>query len=115
MNEKNQHSTRVHNTVIAILTVAVVGTIVESVSQGWEFWVPTLLFAGLVASWGMHIFQYRQSTFRENYYLVFSMMVAFDHGTQVFCRYRYDDVVPSCAHYICCGDNNPFCRYVCGE
>ena len=80
MNENNQQNTRVHNTVLGIMTIASVGSIIESITQGWEFWVPPLIVIGLVASWVMHILQYRQRTFRENYYLVFSMMLSFYHG-----------------------------------
>lgn len=39
-----------HNTVIIILTPGSVGTITESISQGWEFWVPPLIAVGLVAA-----------------------------------------------------------------
>ncbi len=80
MNDSNQQNARVHNTVVIILTVASVGAIAESISQGWEFWVPPLIAVGLVAAWIMHILQYRQRNFRENYYLVFSMIVSFYHG-----------------------------------
>ncbi|MBO4903994.1 MAG: hybrid sensor histidine kinase/response regulator [Lachnospiraceae bacterium] len=80
MKEINQQNTRVHNTVLAIMTVASIGTIIESVTQGWEYWVPILIVAGLISSWFLHILQYRQRVFRENYYLVFSMMLAFYHG-----------------------------------
>ncbi|MBO4267579.1 MAG: response regulator [Lachnospiraceae bacterium] len=80
MNEMNQQNTRVHNTVLAILTIASIGTIIENVSQGWEYWVPPLILIGVVASWVLHILQYRQRSFRENYYLIFSMILAFYHG-----------------------------------
>ena len=76
----NQQNTRIHNTVVAVMTVASVGTIIESLSQGWEYWVPPLIFAGIVAAWILHLLQYGQRTFRENYYLVFSMLLAFYHG-----------------------------------
>ena len=79
-NENNRQNTRVHNTVVGIMTVAAVGTIIENLSQGWEYWVPPLILAGIIASWVLHLLQYRQSTFRENYYLVFSMILAFYHG-----------------------------------
>ncbi len=80
MNDTNQQNARVHNIVIIILTLGSVGTITESISQGWEFWVPPLIAVGLVAAYIMHVLQYRQRNFRENYYLVFSMILAFYHG-----------------------------------
>lgn len=80
MNENVSRKTQVHNTVLVILTIAVTGAVIESITLKWEFWVPPLIIAGLVASWVLHLMQYKQESFRENYYLVFSMMVAFYHG-----------------------------------
>jgi signal transduction histidine kinase/CheY-like chemotaxis protein len=71
---------RVHNFVLSIVTVACLGAIIESVSQGWEFWVPPLIVIGLVASWIIHMSQRGSIIFRENYYIIFSMLVAFFHG-----------------------------------
>ena len=79
MND-NSRNTRMHNTVLGILTVAALGAVFESVFRGWEFWVPPLIIGGLVASWVLHIMQYRQDTFRENFYLIYAMVVAFYHG-----------------------------------
>ncbi|MBO4904471.1 MAG: hypothetical protein J5367_04550, partial [Lachnospiraceae bacterium] len=78
--EYNQQNTRIHNTVVGMLTLASVGTMIESVSQGWEYWVPPLIFVGIVAAWALHLLQYGARTFRENYYLVFSMLLSFYHG-----------------------------------
>ena len=80
MNEINEQNTRVHNTVVGIMTIASIGTIVENITQGWEYWVPPLILAGIIASWVMHVLQYRQRVFSENYYLVFSMILSFYHG-----------------------------------
>ncbi|MBR5376510.1 MAG: response regulator [Lachnospiraceae bacterium] len=80
MTETNEQNTRIHNTVVAIMSIAAVGTIIESISQGWEYWVPPLILAGIIASWILHILQYRQRAFRENYYLIFSMVLSFYHG-----------------------------------
>ena len=80
MQETNQQNTRVHNTVVGIMTVGAIGTIIENVSQRWEYWVPPLILIGVITSWVLHLLQYRQRVFRENYYLVFSMILAFYHG-----------------------------------
>ncbi len=80
MNDISQQNTRIHNTVVIIITIGALSAIVESITQGWEFWVPPLIAVGLVACWVMHILQYRQSTFRETYYLIFAMLMAFYHG-----------------------------------
>ncbi len=80
MDENNRQNTKVHNSVVAILTVASAAAIAESISQGWEYWVPPLIVIGVIASWVMHILQYRQDSFRENFYLIFAMILAFYHG-----------------------------------
>ena len=80
MHDINEQNTRLHNTVLMIMTVASIGTIVETVFQRWEFWVPPLILIGIIASWVMHILQYKQREFRENYYLIFSMMLSFYHA-----------------------------------
>ncbi len=78
--EINEQNTRVHNTVVGIMTVAAIGTMIESINMGWEYWVPTLILIGIVVAWVLHLIQYKQRTFRENYYLFFSMFLSFYHG-----------------------------------
>ena len=80
MSDSNERISKVHNTAIVIITVACVGAIIESVSQGWEFWVPPLIVGALIASWWFHLTQYSRPAFRENFYLTLSTMVAFFHG-----------------------------------
>ena len=80
VNDNSARITRTHNIFLAIITIASIGTSVESYTQGWEFWVPPLIIIGLVASWAIHVIQYRQVKFRENFYLFFSLMVSFYHG-----------------------------------
>ncbi len=77
---KEKQIKKTHNLVVLIITVASIGAVVESISQGWEYWVPPLIIAGIVACWVMHLLEYKDVPFRENYYLVFSMLVAFYHG-----------------------------------
>ena len=62
------------------MTIACIGAIIESVMRGWEFWVTPLIIGGLIASWWFHITLYGRPAFRENFYMVFSMMVAFFYG-----------------------------------
>ncbi len=80
MDRKANQIIRSHNVVIVILTVTCVGAIIESFAYGWEFWVPPLIFGGVIASWFVHISQYNDNRFRESFYLIFSMLVAFYHG-----------------------------------
>lgn len=69
-----------HIITIIIITIACLGLIVESLTQHWEFWMPPILFAGIIAMWMMHIIQYGNDSLRENFYLIFAMIGAFFHG-----------------------------------
>ena len=80
MNENSSQKVRAHNTVVGILTVASIGTITGSIALGWEFWVPPLIVCGMIAAWFFHVNQYGTWTMRENYYLVFTMLLSFYHG-----------------------------------
>ncbi len=73
-------TTKKHGMVLVFVTMSCLGAIVESISQGWEFWVPPLIVVGVVFAWTLHIKQSYTDTNRENYYLVFSLLVAFYHG-----------------------------------
>ena len=80
MNENSNQKVRAHNTVVGILTVASIGTITGSIALGWEFWVPPLIVCGMIAAWFFHVNQHGTWTMRENYYLVFTMLLSFYHG-----------------------------------
>ena len=80
MNENTPQSSIVHNTVLTIITIASLGAITESLLRRWEFWVPPLIIFGVFACWFIHISQYGNEINRENYYIIFSMLVAFFHG-----------------------------------
>ncbi len=73
-------TTKKHGTVLIIITIACLGAIVESITQGWEFWVPPLIVGGVVFAWVLHVNQSRYDTYRENYYLIFSLLIAIYHG-----------------------------------
>ncbi len=97
MGDRNQEIIKTHNTVVVVVTVACIGAIVESITQGWEFWVPPLIaIANIVALW-MHISQYSTPRFRENYYIIFAMLVTFYHGMH---RTSFFDVVVTCALFM---------------
>lgn len=80
MNEHTSQTDRTHNILLAIISVSTAGALIESITQGWEFWVPPLIICGLIACWALHVTHYGKSEFRETYYLVFSMLVSFYHG-----------------------------------
>ncbi len=63
-----------------MISVACLGAMIESISMGWELWVQPLIAIGIIAAWWMHITQYNTTTSRENFYIIFSMVVAFYHG-----------------------------------
>ncbi|MBR4528716.1 MAG: response regulator [Lachnospiraceae bacterium] len=90
MNDHSLQNARTHNTVIGILTVASLGAISGSISLGWENWVTPLMIIGLIAAWILHFSQYGEERTRENYYLIFTMLVSFYHGIH---RSSFFDIV----------------------
>ena len=83
MNEKANRTLRTHNVVVVIITVTCIGAILESISQRWELWVAPLIAGGIIACWAIHINGYGDTRFRENFFLIFAMMVAFFHGVHI--------------------------------
>ncbi|WP_029320958.1 hybrid sensor histidine kinase/response regulator [Butyrivibrio sp. AE3004] len=84
MNDKRDgiqlDETKVHLSIIVVITIACFGLIVESITEGWEYWVPPLIVGGVIAIWFLHITQYANVRFRNNFFLVFSMLAALFHG-----------------------------------
>ena len=80
MNDQSIEYAKVHNKVLVVFTVAFVGCIIQSVLQGWEYWVPPLIFLGIIVCWGLNISQFSTPTFRENVYMVVALFVGFYHG-----------------------------------
>ncbi|MBO5620430.1 MAG: hypothetical protein J5959_02230, partial [Butyrivibrio sp.] len=80
MGDNHQQTIKTHNTVVAILSIAGIGAILESATQGWEFWMPPVIIVGVVGAWWMHVTQKGSARFREDFYLIFSMFIAFFHG-----------------------------------
>ncbi len=80
MNEDNRRLISKHNTLLVVTSIMAVAVITESLLNGWEFWVPPLIGGAVVGVWIAHVFQLRNSTTRENYYLVLCMILAFYHG-----------------------------------
>ena len=79
-DETGTHITGIHNAALTLITVAGIIVIAESLTKGWEFWVPPLMICALAACWFLHVTQYRQPVFRENFFLIFAMLVVFYHG-----------------------------------
>ncbi|MBR6223930.1 MAG: response regulator [Lachnospiraceae bacterium] len=78
--DNSTRDTKAHNTMLATISVGCIGLISVSIMLDWEFWVPPVVIFGLAAAWFIHIIQYGSYTARENYFFVFSVLVAFYHG-----------------------------------
>ena len=74
------NKTNVHFITCIFLSIACAGMTVVSIILHWEFWIPPLLIIGLVALWVMHITQYSTERQRENYFLIYAMILVFFHG-----------------------------------
>ncbi len=83
LNEKANRTLRAHNVVVVIITITCIGAILEIISQGWELWVIPLIAGGIIACWAIHINGYGEVRFRENFFMIFSMLVAFFHGVHL--------------------------------
>ncbi len=83
LNEKTNRKLRAHNVAVVIITITCVGAILESISQRWELWTVPLIAGGIIACWAIHINGYSTTRFRENFFLIFSMIVAFFHGVHI--------------------------------
>ncbi len=90
MRDKTKDTIKIHNTALGVITVAALGAVIENVTMGWEMWVPPLILVGIVAAWWMHITQYSSIKSRENYFIIYSMVMAFYHGIH---RSSFFDVV----------------------
>lgn len=90
LNENSKQTVRSHNVVIVIITISCIGAIIESITQGWEIWVPPLIGIGVITCWGFHLNYYKEPKTRENFYIIFSMLVAFYHGVHAT---SYFDVI----------------------
>ena len=80
MNEHKAELDRTHNIVLVMITVACLAAIIESFAQNWELWVTPLIFISVVTAWIFHLIHYGRIRFRENFYIIMSMVVAFYHG-----------------------------------
>ncbi len=80
LNDKSKQKLQLYNVTVVIITIACIGAIIESLVRGWEIWAIPLLAGGVIACWWIHINHYKEDRFRENFYLIFFMLVAFFHG-----------------------------------
>ncbi|WP_022763269.1 response regulator [Butyrivibrio sp. AD3002] len=76
----NERVSKKHNVVIIIITVVSIGALMESILQGWEFWMPPLIIVGIIACWAIHVRSHLEPRIRENIFLIYCMLVIFYHG-----------------------------------
>ncbi len=69
-----------HFLVLITFTVFSIILIGESLLLGWEAWVLPLIGAGVIAGWGLHIFQVLSERSRLMLYSVMMMVTAFFYG-----------------------------------
>ncbi|WP_034446434.1 hybrid sensor histidine kinase/response regulator [Butyrivibrio sp. AE2032] len=63
----------------SIATLAAVACLLHNILEGWEFWVPWMIFAGAVVLWWLHIFQKLDRDLRITLCFVYSAFVLFYH------------------------------------
>ncbi len=66
--------------IITLVSVGCIGLVIESMTQGWEFWVPPLLIFGMVGLWWMYITGKLEMKIREVCYFAYSCFLTFFHG-----------------------------------
>lgn len=66
--------------VITVVSLSAIAITIVSIMENWEFWVPPIFLLGAAALWIMHITQPLTATARENFYLLYGMLIAFIHG-----------------------------------
>ena len=73
-------SIRKERLMISITTLAAIALILQNYFGGWEFWVPVVIFAGLLIIWFFHVTQKLDMRSRVNMYVGFGAFLVFYHG-----------------------------------
>ncbi|MCR5591460.1 MAG: response regulator [Lachnospiraceae bacterium] len=69
-----------HRFIMTIITIAAIGLTIDSIQEGWEFWVNPILILGTIGLWVLHFMQRHTEDIREAIYLGFGMFMALFHG-----------------------------------
>ena len=80
MEENTQEIIKIHNIVLAVITITSIGVTAENIRQGWELWVFPVVLFGVLSAWWCHIAQKYTPHLRENYYFIFSIFLSFYYG-----------------------------------
>lgn len=75
MNQKNNEK---H--IVMVVSLGSVGLIVENILLGWEFWVPFVIFAALVAIWAVNLSEKVDDDVRKLFYFAMALLLLFYHG-----------------------------------
>ena len=75
MNQKNNEKL-----IVMVVSLGSVGLIVENILLGWEFWVPFVIFAALVAIWAVNPSEKVDDDVRKLFYFAMALLLLFYHG-----------------------------------
>ncbi|MBR3306452.1 MAG: response regulator [Lachnospiraceae bacterium] len=75
MNQKNNEKL-----IVMVVSLGSVGLIVENIQLGWEFWVPFVIFAALVAIWAVNLSEKVDDDVRKLFYFAMALLLLFYHG-----------------------------------
>lgn len=66
--------------IVFIISLGLIGLMIENFVMGWEFWVPIISIPGIVSLWALHLSERPDYRIRKVYYFVFGVMMLFYHG-----------------------------------
>ncbi|MBQ7558182.1 MAG: response regulator [Lachnospiraceae bacterium] len=75
MNQKNNEKF-----ILLLDTVLSVGLILENILMGWEFWVPIVVLAGIIALWAVNLSEKIEFNVRRVFYTACAVLLVFYHG-----------------------------------
>ena len=66
--------------ILFVLTFASTGMITENIVMGWEFWVPPIIVAGMLALWMISLSEKFDNEIRKYFYTCYAIVLLFYHG-----------------------------------
>ncbi len=66
--------------IVFIISLGLIGLMIENFVMRWEFWVPIISIPGIVSLWALHLSERPDYRIRKVYYFVFVVMMLFYHG-----------------------------------
>ncbi|MBQ6442971.1 MAG: response regulator [Lachnospiraceae bacterium] len=77
---QNEKAKREEKFIVFIISLALIGLMIENLLLGWEFWVPFISIPGVASLWIMHLLERPNYRVRKVYYFMFAVMMLFYHG-----------------------------------